>query len=76
MSYIFGYIMGYIRETLIMGILTVNRKNQRKNMFYVDKALLNPNIPRTVRFTSTLFDWTKMVSERGYVIQPGCAAVL
>lgn len=45
-------------------------------MFYVDKALLNPNIPRTVRFTLTLYDWTKMVRERGYVIQPGCAAEL
>lgn len=33
-------------------------------MFRVDKALINPNIARTIRFTPTLFDWIKQVSER------------
>lgn len=33
-------------------------------MFRVDKALINPNIARTIRFTPTLFEWIKNVSER------------
>ncbi len=33
-------------------------------MFFVDRTLLKPNIPKTVRFTSILYDWIKEVSEK------------
>lgn len=33
-------------------------------MFFVDKTLLKPNIPRTIRFTSILYDWITEVSEK------------
>lgn len=33
-------------------------------MFFVDRTLLKPNIPRTIRFTSILYDWITEVSEK------------
>lgn len=33
-------------------------------MFFVDRTLLKPNIPRTIRFTSILYDWICEVSEK------------
>ena len=33
-------------------------------MFAIDKTLLKPNIPRTVRFTPILYDWITEVSEK------------
>lgn len=33
-------------------------------MFEIDKTLLKPNIPRTVRFTPILYDWILEVSEK------------
>ncbi len=33
-------------------------------MFFVDRTLLKPNIPRTIRFTSILYDWIAEVSEK------------
>ena len=33
-------------------------------MFEIDKTLLRPNIARTIRFTSILYDWIKEVSEK------------
>lgn len=33
-------------------------------MFHIDKTLLNPNIPITVRFTQPLFDWLQEVKSR------------
>ncbi len=33
-------------------------------MMYIDRELLNPVIPGTIRFTSVLFDWLQEVSER------------
>ena len=36
-------------------------------MFEIEKTLLKPNIPRTIRFTPILYDWILEVSERrGY----------
>lgn len=31
---------------------------------YFDKVMVNPNIPRTIRFTQPLYDWLMMVKER------------
>ena len=33
-------------------------------MFVIDKTLLKPNIPRTVRFTPVLYDWIEEISEK------------
>ena len=33
-------------------------------MFFLDRTLLKPNIPRTIRFTSILYDWITEVSEK------------
>ncbi len=33
-------------------------------MMHIDRELLNPVIPRTIRFTSVLFEWLQEVSER------------
>ena len=33
-------------------------------MMYIDRELLNPVIPGTIRFTSVLFDWLQEVSEQ------------
>lgn len=33
-------------------------------MFHIDKILLNPNIPVTIRFTQQLIDWLQEVKER------------
>lgn len=33
-------------------------------MFRIDKTLLNPNIPITIRFTQKLFDWLQEVKSR------------
>ena len=35
----------------------------RDSMFVIDKTLLKPNIPRTIRFTPILYDWLLKVSE-------------
>ena len=31
---------------------------------HIDRELINPNIPRTIRFTPILFEWLEMVKER------------
>ena len=33
-------------------------------MFEIEKTLLKPNIPRTIRFTPILYDWILEVSEK------------
>ncbi len=32
-------------------------------MFFIDRTLLNPNIPKNIRFTPVLYDWISEVSE-------------
>ncbi len=38
--------------------------NGGASMFHIDKTLLNPNIPVTIRFTQQLIDWLQEVKER------------
>lgn len=46
-------------------------------MFHIDKTLLNPNIPVTIRFTQQLIDWLPGGQRTGkYFIQSGRASML
>lgn len=42
----------------------IRNLRKRYGMFFIDRTLLNPNIPKSIRFTPVLYDWISEVREK------------